>query len=386
MNNNHITAQQQLALLIEFGKQLASETNLDKLLTMIAKQICKIVGAKHCFIFIKDEKHGEIWSKIARGKGLKYAEVHLPLEGDSIVAVVAKTGNTVNMTDAHKDRRFSKGLDLITGFKTGSLLAVPLFDKEGNIIGVFQITNKEDGAPFDKNDEGLLKLLANLAGGYIEIAALYDDLKLSNMETIYRLAITAEFRDQNDTKIHLRNISSTCYVIAKALGLGEKEAEIIKNASILHDIGKVAIPDNILLKPSALTDEEYQIMKAHTFYGGKILQGAKSKILQAAHKMSLYHHEKYNGTGYPAGLKGDAIPIEARILSVADVFDALCMRRVYKKAWKISEAYKYMSERAGLDFDPEVINAFKAAFNNIKQQYMGKNCLRDYNNTNGKEF
>lgn len=372
MKNKTITAQDQLELLVEFGKNLACETNRDKLLAMIAKQISKIVGAKHCFIFINDEKHGQLWSKIARGKGLKYTEVHLPLQGDSIAALVARTGESINIADAYNDPRFSKGLDLVTGFKTNSLLAVPLVNNNGKVIGVFQLNNKENGKSFDINDEGLLKLLASLASVNIEISALYEEVKLSNRETIYRLAITAEFRDQNDTKIHLRNISSSCYHIAKALGLPEKEADIIKNASILHDIGKVAIPDYILLKPGELTDEEFEIMKSHTFYGGKILQGAQSRVLKTAHRMSLYHHERFDGSGYPAGLKGEAIPQEARILAVADVFDALCMKRVYKSAWKVADAYKHIVSRAGKDFDPAVIEAFKKVFHIIKLPYMTK--------------
>jgi putative two-component system response regulator len=134
----------------------------------------------------------------------------------------------------------------------------------------------------------------------------------------------------------------------------------------------VAIPDNILLKPGKLTEEEYEIMKAHTFYGGKILQGAKSKLLKTAYKMSLYHHERYNGTGYPAGLRGADIPPEARIISVADVFDALCMRRVYKKAWKVSDAYKYIIAESGSSFDPEVVQGFKTVFHEIKNSYIKK--------------
>ncbi|MDR0734569.1 MAG: HD domain-containing protein [Elusimicrobiota bacterium] len=371
MKNKKLTAQTQLDMLVDFGRQLSSETHFDKLLALTAKQISKIIGARHCFIFIKDEKHGEWCSKIARGKGLKYTEVHLPAEGDSIAALVARTGETVNIIDAYNDPRFAKGLDLITGFKTETVLAVPLLNKEGRVIGVFQLNNKENGAAFDKNDEGLLRLLSNLASGNIEIAALYEDVKLSNTEIIYRLAITSEFRDQNDTKIHLRNIAGNSYRIARAMGLGEQAAEVIKDASLLHDIGKVAIPDYILLKPGKLSEEEYELMKAHTFYGGKILQGSKSKVLRTAHKMSLYHHERWDGSGYPAGLKGEAIPLEARIVAAADVFDALCMRRVYKNSWKISEAYKYMLERSGKDFDPKVIEAFKAAFNQIKMSYIG---------------
>jgi HD-GYP domain-containing protein (c-di-GMP phosphodiesterase class II) len=172
--------------------------------------------------------------------------------------------------------------------------------------------------------------------------------------------------------MHLLNISQSCYLLAKTLGFSKNEAETVKNASMLHDIGKVAIPDHILLKTGKLSDEEYNKMKTHTFYGGKILEGAKSKILQVAHKMSLFHHENYDGTGYPFGLKGSKIPIEARILSVADVFDALCMKRIYKKAWKISEAYKYMIEHSGSEFDPEVIEAFKHVFHEIKTPYIKK--------------
>jgi HD-GYP domain-containing protein (c-di-GMP phosphodiesterase class II) len=366
------TAEARLNMLVEFGKQLSSETNLDKLLAMTAKQISNIIGAKHCFVFIKDEKRGELWSKIARGHGLKYAEVHLPIRGNSVAAIVGQTGTTINLSDAYEDSRYSKELDLLTGFKTISLLAMPLTNKGGKVIGVFQLNNKENGQPFDKNDEGLLNLLASLASGNIEIATLYEEIKLSNLETIYRLAITAEYRDQHDTKMHLMNISKSCFLLATALGFDDADAEIIKNASMLHDIGKVAIPDYILLKPGKLTPEEYNKMKTHTFYGGKILEGAKSKILKTAHKMSLFHHEKYDGSGYPFGLKGGKIAIEARILSVADVFDALCMNRVYKKAWKISDAYKYMTEHSGSDFDPDVIAAFKHTFHDIKTAYIKK--------------
>lgn len=365
-----ILAQEQLDLLVEFGKQLSAETNLEKLLEMIAGQITKIIGAKRCFIFIKDEKRGEFWSKIASGKGLKYTEVHLPINGSSVAAMVSKSQHTVNMEDAYADDRFSKELDTITGFKTNSLLAVPLRNKEGKIIGVFQLNNKEDNTPFDKKDEGLLKLLASLASGNIEIATLYEDVKLSNLETIYRLAITAEYRDQHDTKTHLLNIGRICALLARELGFKEQDIENIKNASLLHDIGKVAIPDHILLKPGKLTAEEYKTMKTHTSYGGKILEGAKSKVLETAYEMSLYHHEKFNGSGYPEGLKGEEIPLEARILAVADVFDALCMHRVYKNAWDPQDAYEYIIKQSAKEFDPKVVDAFKRIYPEIKKSYL----------------
>lgn len=368
-NSSVLDAQEKLNLLTEFGKQISHHSNLDRLLSLIAEQIQKIIGVKRCFIFIKDDSKKEFWSKIASGKGLKYSEIHLPLHGNNIACAVAKSGHTINLADAYSDERFSKELDVITGFKTTALLAVPLKNKEGKVIGVFQLNNKEDNTPFNSRDEGLLKLLATLASGNIEIATLYEEVKLANLETIYRLAVAAEYRDQYDTKTHLTHISSICEMIAKEMGFSGIEVENIKNASLLHDIGKVAIPDHILLKPGKLTPQEYELMKEHTKYSEKILKGAKSKILEIAYKMSVAHHEKWDGSGYPNGLKGEDIPLEARILAVADVFDALCMNRVYKKAWPLENAYEYIVSKAGTDFDGKVVEVFKKVFPDILKLY-----------------
>lgn len=368
-DNNILDAQEKLNLLTEFGRQISHHNSLDSLLSLIARQIQKIIGVKRCFIFIKDDSRKEFWSKIASGKGLKYSEIHLPLHGNNIACAVAKSGHTINLADAYSDERFSKELDIITGFKTTALLAVPLKNKEGKVIGVFQLNNKEDNTPFNSKDEGLLKLLATLAGGNIEIAALYEEVKLANLETIYRLAFAAEYRDQYDTKTHLEHISTVCEMLARELGFSGIEVENIKNASLLHDIGKVAIPDHILLKPGKLTPKEYEIMKEHTKYSEKILKGAKSKILETAYKMSIAHHEKWDGSGYPNGLKGEEIPLEARILAVADVFDALCMKRVYKQAWPLKKAYEYIVSKAGTEFDEKVVSVFKKIFPEILKLY-----------------
>ena len=249
------------------------------------------------------------------------------------------------------------------------MLAIPLKNNSGKVLGVFQVANKADGTPFDKKDEGILLLLATLAGSAIEIAKLYQDVHVAQLETIYRLAVTAEYRDQQDTRAHLKNISIISYLLALALGMNKKDSELIKNASPLHDIGKVALADNILLKPGKLTPEEFEIMKSHTVYGGRILEGAHSKVLKIAHKMACYHHEKWNGSGYPKGLKGEDIPIEARIITVADVFDALCVFRVYKKAWKTDDAYAYILGESGKSFDPHVVAAFKKIYPSVRKLY-----------------
>ena len=366
---NKLTAEQKLKLLVEFGTRTSGEIRLDKLLDIIAQQISTMLDVGRCTIYLKDVEKNELWSKIAHGRGLEHTEIRLPLNGDNAISIVARTGEVLNFPNAYEDPRFSMDVDMVTDFRTHTMLAVPLKNNSGKVLGVFQVANKSDGSPFDKNDEGLLTLLATLAGSSIEIAKLYQDVHVAQLETIYRLAVTAEYRDQQDTRAHLKNISIISYLLARALGMGTKDSELIKNASPLHDIGKVALADTILLKPGKLTPEEFEIMKSHTIYGGRILEGAHSKVLKIAHKMSLYHHEKWNGKGYPNGLKGEDIPLEARIITVADVFDALCQFRVYKQAWKTEEAYEYILSESGKSFDPRIVAAFKKIYPSIRKLY-----------------
>lgn len=367
-----LSSDEKLNLLVEFGARISSELRLDKLLDIIAKQISRMLNVGRCTIYLKDIERNELWSKIAQGRGLEHTEIRLPLDGNNTAAIVARTGQSINLPNAYEDERFSMAVDMVTDFRTHTMLAVPLKNNSGKVLGVFQVANKADGTPFDKKDEGILLLLATLAASSIEIAKLYQDVHVAQLETIYRLAVTAEYRDQQDTRAHLKNISIISYLLALALGMSKKEAELIKNASPLHDIGKVALADNILLKPGRLSPEEFEIMKSHTVYGGRILEGAHSKVLQVAHKMSLYHHEKWNGSGYPHGLKGEAIPLEARIITVADVFDALCVSRVYKKAWKTDDAYLYILGESGKAFDPRIVAAFKKIYSSVRKLYINQ--------------
>ena len=364
-----LTAEQKLNLLVEFGSRVSGEIRLDKLLDIIAQQITAMLDVGRCTIYLKDVEKNELWSKIAQGRGLEHTEIRVPLDGNNAISIVARTGEVINLPNAYEDPRFSMDVDMVTDFRTHTMLAVPLKNNSGKVVGVFQTANKADGTPFDKNDEGILTLLATLAGSSIEIAKLYQDVHVAQLETIYRLAVTAEYRDQQDTRSHLKNISIISYLLARALGMSTKDSELIKNASPLHDIGKVALADNILLKPGKLTKEEFEIMKSHTVFGGRILEGAHSKVLKIAHKMSLYHHEKWNGAGYPDGLKGEDIPLEARIITVADVFDALCQFRVYKNAWKTDEAYEYILSESGKSFDPRIVAAFKKIYPSIRKLY-----------------
>ena len=185
-------------------------------------------------------------------------------------------------------------------------------------------------------------------------------------ETLLRLARAGEFRDE-ETGYHLIRMSRYSRLIANALGLDRDEAETVELAAPLHDIGKIGIPDQILLKPAKLDAAEWQVMRRHPVIGHEILKGSASKYVRMGALIALGHHEKYDGSGYPNGLVGDHIPLCARIVAVADVYDALTSVRPYKPAWSTENALEYVSSQAGKHFDPRLVEAFIAAKREVMQ-------------------
>jgi putative two-component system response regulator len=183
------------------------------------------------------------------------------------------------------------------------------------------------------------------------------ELEEAQHEILDRLTITAEYRD-DVTGQHTKRVADLSARIAETLGLPADDTALIRAAAPLHDVGKVAIPDAILLKPGPLTSDEMDIMRKHTDYGVKILSGSNAPLLKAAESIAGTHHERWDGTGYPAGLRGEEIPIEGRIVSVADVFDALTHERPYKSAWSIDAARALIQNGAESQFDARVVNAF----------------------------
>jgi putative two-component system response regulator len=191
-----------------------------------------------------------------------------------------------------------------------------------------------------------------------------DELRQSREETILRLARAAEERD-DETGSHIQRMSQYCGLLAKKAGLDPNHCELIRLASIMHDVGKIGIPDRILLKPGQLTLHEFNIMKQHTDIGHRILIGSKAELLQTADVIAWSHHEKYDGSGYPRSLAGEAIPLEGRIAAIADVFDALTSKRVYKPAQPIDKAIAIMREGRGKHFDPRLLDLFLEAIDQI---------------------
>lgn len=200
-------------------------------------------------------------------------------------------------------------------------------------------------------------LSLRFAKAFRDVEELTEEIETTQREIIYTLGEIAEARSK-ETGNHVKRVAEYSKILAIKYGLSEKEAELLKLASPMHDIGKVAIPDSILNKPGKLTYEEFEIMKKHTVIGYEMLKHSNREILQHAAEIALTHHERWDGTGYPYGLKGEEIPISGRITAVADVFDALGSDRVYKKAWDLDEIIEYFKEQRGKQFDPILVDIF----------------------------
>jgi putative two-component system response regulator len=190
---------------------------------------------------------------------------------------------------------------------------------------------------------------------------LYD----TRLQIVRRLGRAAEFRD-NETGLHIVRMSKISVVLGEAAGMCSGDCELLLNASPMHDIGKIGIPDQILLKPGKLEPHEWDVMKTHTTIGAEILSGDESELLSMARIIALSHHEKWDGSGYPDGLRGEQIPLVARVVALADVFDALTSVRPYKKAWTQEAALEYIDGNRGRHFDPRVVDLFRARLNDIR--------------------
>lgn len=186
-----------------------------------------------------------------------------------------------------------------------------------------------------------------------------DELKRTHLELIQRLGRAAEYKD-NETGMHVMRMSHVSGRLALQLGMDDTYAEQLVHAAPMHDIGKIGIPDAVLLKPGKLDDDELAIMRKHPVMGAKILENSSSALIRLAHSVALYHHEKWDGSGYPFGLSAEAIPLEARIVAVADVFDALLNKRPYKEAWPVDKTVAEIEAQSGIHFDPAVVQALLA--------------------------
>jgi putative two-component system response regulator len=223
--------------------------------------------------------------------------------------------------------------------------------------------------PFDRNE--LLMRVRNLLDAQLAhrmvhdqksvlermVAERTDELRRTRLQVVQRLGMAAEYRDE-ETGNHILRMSHTSSLLARAVGWDDYQCDLILNASPMHDIGKIGIPDAVLLKPGRLDPAEWEVMKTHATIGGKLLEDDDSDLMRMAREIALAHHEKWDGSGYPRGLAGEDIPQCGRIAALADVFDALTSERPYKKAWAVDDAVAFIQEQSGRHFEPRLVEVF----------------------------
>lgn len=207
---------------------------------------------------------------------------------------------------------------------------------------------------------------AKIRKAYQELKKAYQQVRDSYAEMVFRLALAAEYKDET-TGTHLVRIADYSTQIARGLGLSKKDTDYLRYASIMHDIGKLIVPDTILKKEDRLTPEQRDKMKEHTIFGADIFKGSRSPLLKISKLICLTHHERYDGTGYPQALKGKDIPLFSRIVALADVFDALTSKRPYKQAYGFEKAMRIVKDQSGKQFDPDVVREFLKRKNKIKK-------------------
>ena len=262
--------------------------------------------------------------------------------------------------DISKDPRWASRVDKKSKFQTRNMVTVPVHAK-GKVMGVLQALNKNNNKKFDKSDLRLLESLADQVAIALENAGLYEHQKIMFMQTAEALATAIEKRDPY-TGGHTKRVRDFSMAAAKYLDLDQKIMDWLELAAILHDAGKIGVDDQVLRKPGRLTKEEFDQMKAHPNYGYEILHHVHE--LEPAIPGMRYHHERFDGKGYPTGLKGKKIPLIARIIAVADTWDAMTSDRPYRDGLSDDIAKKELKVNSGMQFDPVVVEAFLKAHKN----------------------
>jgi hypothetical protein len=352
-------------IIFSFIPRIAAERNVDRLLLLLADFGRDLIGADRCTVWLCNQKDGTLWSKVAHGLD----RISIPKTA-GIAGWVATHGEPLIINDAYSDERFDKDVDKRSGYRTRSMLSLPIRDADGRTVGVYQAVNKLTGLFSDPDMEHLL-LAASYTGEVLKAAQAHEEIEATQREVIFTMAEAGEMRSK-ETGQHVKRVAEYCRLFGEKYGLSETDTETLKLSSPMHDIGKIAIPDSILLKPAKLDETEWKVMKSHSTLGHDMLKYSERRLLRSAATIAWQHHEKWDGTGYPCGLKGDSIDIYGRITALADVFDALASDRPYKKAWELDRIVKLFETEREKHFDPDLARIFLEnldAFVKIKNAY-----------------
>jgi putative two-component system response regulator len=248
-----------------------------------------------------------------------------------------------------------------------------------------QIIDAPDSVQLEKYATDLVKIYRSEKEKTRELEAIKNELEETYLDTIHRLARAAEYKD-DETPHHIMRVSRYSALLAEKLGMSDKEVQDILYAAPMHDVGKIGIPESILMKPDRLTPKEFGIIKTHTVIGANLLANllaySKAKVLKLAEEIALFHHEKWNGKGYPRGLSGEKIPLSARIVGLADVFDALTSKRPYKEPYPLIDCIDIIARGRGEDFDPKIVDVLLKHMDEVLKIKEEVDAAQDINRSN----
>ena len=355
-------AEKPIVALLNVARTLAAETSLEHLLKTVAEEIKKVLDADRCTVFLLDRQKNELVSKVALGMGTQ--ELRFPAD-KGLAGYAAQMGEIINIKDAYKDERFNSDIDKETGYKTKTILCMPIWNMKHEILGVFQVLNKNNDAFFTKEDEDILIAIGSSAGIAIENAKLFESqqMMIDQQKELFKnfvdtLAASIDARDKI-TAGHSNRVKMYSELICEVMNVDERTTANIIHAAILHDIGKIGIRDAVLQKDGKLTDDEYKHIQEHVKITYDILNRVYiSEEFKEVAEIASSHHEKYDGTGYFRKLKGNDIPFGGRVLAVSDVFDAITSKRHYRDKMPIRNALDIIKSGAWKHFDGDIVDAF----------------------------
>lgn len=350
---------ERMEALVGVGSVINSSLGLKRVLDEVMDTLIVLMKAERGFLMLRDES-GDFRVQIARDTKHHDLPADAFAISKSIVRQVLEKGEAILTTNAKDDPRFGQQAS-VAAYQLLSILCAPLKVKD-TLIGVLYVDNRAQSGIFHTDELSLISTFANQAAVAIENARLFDGLQESNAELqiAYRATLEGwvralDLRDK-ETEGHTKRVTALTEELARKMGVDDASLVHIERGALLHDIGKMAIPDGILLKPAALTPEERILIQKHPVYAYEMLNPIK--FLHPALDIPYCHHEKWDGTGYPRGLSREDIPLAARIFAVVDVWDALVSDRPYRKGLKPADVKEKIREDAGKHFDPQVVDAF----------------------------
>jgi putative nucleotidyltransferase with HDIG domain len=347
-----------LDLLQDLSHKVGEVSELSQLVEHTVKMCRKALKAAAASVLLYEEKSQGLCFEVAQGKAGKVLKKISLNSNEGIAGWVFGHGSPLIVNDVSQDPRFSCSMDNTSGFITRSIICVPLIVHR-QTIGVLEVLNKLDGGNFTEQDREILESLASLAAIALENNNLHKSVLAGYKSTIEALTAAIDAKDPS-TCGHSRRVTEYAQMCGRELLLPKKNLEVLEYAGLLHDIGKIGINESILCKPAALTSEEYNIIRNHSLIGSNILKDVP--FLEEARGLVLHHHERYDGKGYPDGLIGEAIPMGARILAVADTFDSMTTNRYYRAALGREKALDEIKRCSGSQFCPMAAEAFISAY------------------------